>query len=98
MKKYESVIDKLTNVKAFVFYEEKPPGGSDSRCIWWQDFLDFGRSKGSDDKLKEVRGAMRPNQVCNLVYTSGTTGMPKGVMLTHDNMTYYNQTGMNDAL
>lgn len=30
MKKYESMIDKMTNVKAFVFYEEKPPGGSDS--------------------------------------------------------------------
>lgn len=53
MKKYEAVIDKLTNVKAFVFYEEKPPGGSDSRCIFWDDFLELGRTKVQDDKLVE---------------------------------------------
>jgi fatty-acyl-CoA synthase len=34
-------------------------------------------------KLEEIRGSISPDDVVNMLYTSGTTGMPKGVMLTH---------------
>ena len=40
----------------------------------------------SDAQLELVSKNVRPDDVCNMQYTSGTTGFPKGVMLTHYNV------------
>ena len=40
----------------------------------------------SDDRLTQMASSVRPDDVCNMQYTSGTTGFPKGVMLTHYNV------------
>lgn len=39
-----------------------------------------------DSELKKVRETLNPHDVINMQYTSGTTGFPKGVMLTHYNI------------
>ena len=41
----------------------------------------------SDTELKQREEAQAANQACVLVYTSGTTGPPKGAILSHDNVT-----------
>ncbi len=38
------------------------------------------------EQVRRMAAAVRPDDVCNMQYTSGTTGFPKGVMLTHYNV------------
>lgn len=51
----------------------------------WDDLIDMG-SGISDEELYAISNSLDPHEVINMQYTSGTTGFPKGVMLTHFNI------------
>ena len=53
----------------------------------WDSLLEIGRGE-TDDELNRRLAGQATNQACTLVYTSGTTGNPKGVMLSQDNITW----------
>ena len=60
-------------------------GFSQPGCLTFEEAMD--RADGvPEDRLKEYASRIRPDDVCNMQYTSGTTGFPKGVMLTHYNV------------
>jgi len=48
----------------------------------WEDLYTFAE-KVSPEDLKKIQSSIDPYDVVNIQYTSGTTGFPKGVMLTH---------------
>lgn len=56
----------------------------------FEDICYQGRKSrnGDDDFFIKRFAQVKPDDLCSIIYTSGTTGDPKGVMLSHKNLTY----------
>ncbi len=60
-------------------------GFSQPGCLTWEEAMRRAETVPQEEVLR-LAAAVDPNDVCNMQYTSGTTGFPKGVMLTHFNI------------
>ena len=54
-------------------------------CLEWKDFMKRS-SLVPQEEVRRRASEVKSDDVCNMQYTSGTTGFPKGVMLTHGNI------------
>ncbi|HET7024845.1 MAG TPA: long-chain fatty acid--CoA ligase, partial [Gemmatimonadales bacterium] len=64
------------------------PDTKGAGVVWMDELLERGRGAGGDEaEWRRQALAARPDDVATFIYTSGTTGDPKGVMLTHGNIT-----------
>ncbi|MGN0767824.1 MAG: AMP-binding protein, partial [Christensenellales bacterium] len=60
-------------------------GFSNHGCYTWDDAIALSKTVPYSE-VEARRSKIDKNDVCNMQYTSGTTGFPKGVMLTHYNV------------
>ncbi len=72
---------KLPFLKDIIFVGEDTPAG----MIAWNDLHELGKSV-PEESFRSIFDSIDPHDVTNMQYTSGTTGFPKGVMLTHYNI------------
>ena len=72
-------ISGLPDLKEIVAFDQKE---DEADIIAWQSFLRRGHSV-SDDAIETRVAARTSDHLSDILFTSGTTGMPKGVMTTH---------------
>jgi fatty-acyl-CoA synthase len=75
------VSDKLPHFKRIILMTERENEG----MYKWSEFMAYADGV-TDEQLEEQFQSLDPDDVINIQYTSGTTGFPKGVMLTHYNV------------
>ena len=89
LDKYLEVADRLPMVRRVIVFDmEGLQSFSDPRVISLDQLRELGREhlKGHATVLAERSAARDPGEVAVLVYTSGTTGKPKGAMISQNNI------------
>lgn len=81
-QKFHEIMPETPNIERLFTFDQLD-GASN-----WSEILDLGEKNESKfkDQLIEIRDSISTEDLFTIVYTSGTTGVSKGVMLSHKNV------------
>lgn len=83
LRKVLSVSDRLSKLKN-IFFCEPHTLGNQSKLTSFHQLIQKQR-ESTEEWVYQQKENIKPGDVVSIVYTSGTTALPKGVMLTHKN-------------
>ena len=69
--------------KLIIFDRQVQKDERDAISVYFDDFLKEGMGLPYADEVRERQAGYKPDELANILYTSGTTGLSKGVMLTY---------------
>ena len=80
---------EIPDVRKVILFSGTAP--ADDWVITYEEFLELG-TEVADEMLEARIADVEAGDAATIVYTSGTTGVPKGAVLTHDNLTFTAQS------
>ena len=86
-----AIEDQCPALEWIVYLEPRGVASIDHpKLIDWREFIERGRThrEAYPDALDRIADTAEPTDVVTLVYTSGTTGPPKGAMLSNANVEF----------
>ena len=83
-QRWEPALDRVDSIRHVVMLADADRV-DDPRVLTWEELLARGADTGAVDARMEQ---ITPDLPATFLYTSGTTGNPKGVVLTHHNVMY----------
>lgn len=81
------VLEKVSQIKANTKIKEVFSFDHIEGCKHYSELFELGKDESNQPEVEKRKDEVKSEDLATIIYTSGTTGKPKGVMLSHWNIT-----------